>query len=538
MILKKLKNYLRNKFLKVIILIKKILKIFRQIILSSQEKNFIKNNNKIINIKKIKKKTFLIQGFWNYYILLLFKYLLLKKNIHERYEIVAIWPINIYPYKYNENIFYNKLRNFYYFLIQKKWSKLYKSIGAKYFYNLEPDNFKIKNRNYKIATKILKKIKTKKDVLDLKFKNIPVGDLVYDTFLRLGREATLELNHPFLLECIYKTLNALSAISEVDKKHNINVFYSTYSVYIQHGIPVRYLLNKSKSLVFSFGNPLFTSIKKLSKQDSIHTVAYQKFKKNFENLENKKIRIKFAKDELEKKFSGGNDFSTRNNFLPINTYKSKKKIAKIDLSKIDGVLFLHDFFDSPHLWGDLLYPDLYEWAIDTLLEIKKNNLRIAIKSHPNSRIESLKINLKLENMFNDLIWIDKDLSNTFIFKQNNIKFGISCYGTILYEMAYHNKIVISAGSNPTSSFDIAFTPKNINEYKYFLNNAGKLKIKKKQKEEVQKLYYMYFLHDYFYSNDSDLNFVNKINLIKLLYDDMGKIKNFDKKINKKILSDK
>ena len=33
-------------------------------------------------------------------------------------------------------------------------------------------------------------------------------------------------------------------------------------------------------------------------------------------------------------------------------------------------------------------------------------------------------------------------------KQNNIKFGISCYGTILYEMAYHNKIVISAGSNP------------------------------------------------------------------------------------------
>jgi hypothetical protein len=56
-----------------------------------------------------------------------------------------------------------------------------------------------------------------------------VGDLVYDTFLRLGREAPLELNHPFLLECIYKTLNALSAISEVDKKHNINVFYSTYS---------------------------------------------------------------------------------------------------------------------------------------------------------------------------------------------------------------------------------------------------------------------------------------------------------------------
>jgi hypothetical protein len=58
MILKKLKNYLRNKFLKVIILIKKILKIFRQITLSSQEKNFIKNNNKIINIKKIKKKLF------------------------------------------------------------------------------------------------------------------------------------------------------------------------------------------------------------------------------------------------------------------------------------------------------------------------------------------------------------------------------------------------------------------------------------------------------------------------------------------------
>jgi hypothetical protein len=104
---------------------------------------------------------------------------------------------------------------------------------------------------------------------------------------------------------------------------------------------------------------------------------------------------------LNKKFLGKDDFSTRNDFLPINTYKSKKKVDIKKLSEIEGVLFLHDFFDGPHMNGNMIYPDFYEWATDTMNEIQSNKLKIAIKSHPNSRLESLKINYLLQNKYKE-----------------------------------------------------------------------------------------------------------------------------------------
>ena len=515
----------------------KFFNIYSQITLSYQERDFILSN-KIFNQNLEKKnKVFLIQGFWNYYYLLLFKFLIFKEKTNYNYKIIVIWPINLLPRKEIDNIFFfRKLKKFYYNLIRKKWSKLYFSIGASKVYTLKPSNLSVRKKNFLKSKEIFSNIKSKEDLINLKYDNVLIGDLVYDSYLRFAFKATVNLKDPFLIKCIYTAINAFSVAEKLNKDYDIETYFSSYSVYVHHGIIIRYLLFKSSSKVFTFGNMLYSVKKRLSKKDYLDTHSYKSFKKKFETLENKSKKIKLAKIELNKKFLGKDDFSTRNDFLPINTYKSKKKVDIKKLSEIEGVLFLHDFFDGPHMNGNMIYPDFYEWATDTMNEIQSNKLKIAIKSHPNSRLESLKINDLLQNKYKELIWLDKDLSNQIIFKQKNIKYGISCIGSVLYEMSYHNKVVLSAGPNSTSSFNFALNPKNKAQYKYYLENLKKYKPKKNQVNEVCKLYYMYFLDEYYSCRNKNFIFLNNINVIKLLYDDTGNIKKYDNIINKSLSS--
>ena len=94
---------------------------------------------------------------------------------------------------------------------------------------------------------------------------------------------------------------------------------------------------------------------------------------------------------------------------------------------------------------------------------------------------------------------------------NKIDFGISINGSILYELAFFNKIGISASTNPTTSFKVFKDPRTIKEYEYFLLNPEKARIKKKTKIEACKLYYSYFLN-----NNEDLGTdAHKFNLNKL-----------------------
>jgi hypothetical protein len=64
-------------------------------------------------------------------------------------------------------------------------------------------------------------------------------------------------------------------------------------------------------------------------------------------------------------------------YLSTDTYNGERENFKeIDkLKNIDGVLFLQDFYDSPHDWGNLVFIDYYIWTIFTLNTIRKYKLK-------------------------------------------------------------------------------------------------------------------------------------------------------------------
>ena len=125
-----------------------------------------------------------------------------------------------------------------------------------------------------------------------------------------------------------------------------------------------------------------------------------------------------------------------------------------------------------------------------------NNLNIGFKIHPNHLEGSRKILNKIKSKYPQINWIDSRVSNKIIFK-SGIKFGISVYGSILPELAFHKIKPICCGDNPASGYNFIFEAKSIENYNDLILNYKSLKFKKNFKNQLGEFFYM---NNIFFSN--------------------------------------
>ena len=510
--------------------------------LTSNERFFIRNNNFFLKKKKLinnnYKRNIFIQTPNNYYFLLLFKILINEKNLLNKFNIYGLWPQSFYSNQ-NTNTISFKLKEIisssFANLLFYKWQSLYKSIGVKKLIKNNDCYNNSKKKKILLKTQnIINKIKKKDDILKIRINNIFCGDLIYDTYIRYRSKPTVNINDTFLSHIIYKFFINLNILKNIQKKYKISEYYSSYSSYISHGLPIRFFINK-KINTYSCGS-MFSYFKKLNNKRFLHSEHALNFKKIFYSLKNKRNLINLAKKEMKNKFLG--TVVSSNQYLKVNTYNTNNKIKfNKKLNNLFGVVFLHDFFDAPHDQDKLIFNDFFDWTIYTIDLIRKNNLKIAIKPHPNSIAKSINIENELIKKYPEIIWIDRKISNLQIFKLDNFKFGISANGSVLYELPYFNKIGISAGTNPTSAFSFNKNPKSVKEYKKFIfqchNNNKKNNLKKK--DELFSMYYTYCMHD----KDDLKTIARKINLlwekVPLSESDI-KLNIVDSKINSQIIN--
>ncbi len=479
----------------------------RRVFFNKEEKKFIKFNN--FDNNKKSDNIVLVELKENYYGLI-HLYFLLKKKEFKNSKIVGIW---IHPVKRNKG-----LRGFFAFLLdyimdyftKLKWNKIYRILGVNQSIDVNRnfrDNFFIKKSSF--VSKNLK-IKNKKEVLDINLKGIRVGDLIYDQYLRFYGKSTFDVKDVFTFQRLLTYFeNTYKYINNYYLKNKINIKYyiPQNAVYIQ-GLIVRFFVNKNIKTIGGTNSNKY--VKKFTKNDYFHTTKCEDIKRKFEKLDNKKKKIRLSKEQLKKKFSG--KITTELNYVRKSSY-NKNKFYNLK-KRFDVIIFLPNFSDAPHNYGDLVFNDFSEWIYETLNFLKSKNLSVAIKEHPNAWVYSS--NKFVENLkikYKDFIWINKDISNKAIFKKKPL-FGISPYGTVLHEMAYHKIIPIATGRNPYMSYDFVFTPKNKKNFFSLINQAikKKLKFKKNLMNKVAESYYMFFLHD----DDYIKNYSREVNLKQFL----------------------
>ena len=125
--------------------------------------------------------------------------------------------------------------------------------------------------------------------------------------------------------------------------------------------------------------------------------------------------------------------------------------------------------------------------------------------------------------------------NKIIF--NKIKFGISCTGTVLFELAYHGIKAISCGDHPGKDFNFTINAKDKSQYKNILLNIQNINTPNYSKKDL--LIYNYL---YYHSNlDAYENLARKFNLKSIdfnssygLTEFIGKLDKYDKEFNKNI----
>ena len=221
----------------------KIKKIISKIFLDDEEKKFIKLNQSKYK-RNILSNDYIFLEITNNHFSLIHNTFLINDKKFKNKKFIGLWTPCMQRERGLVNFFKFIIKFFILSLEKKKWQKIYKSIGVTEFVFLNDD---FKTNFFKQKNKFIEKtlqIKQKEDYLKIKFKNILVGELMYDFYLRYFKKHQMNFNDKYEIEkvssyvqCYYKNLELLMLKY---KKKNIYRYIPWQACYIQCGIPIRF----------------------------------------------------------------------------------------------------------------------------------------------------------------------------------------------------------------------------------------------------------------------------------------------------------
>lgn len=462
--------------------------ILKNLRLTNREKKFISSSKNIENTdsnKKIIINGSLIDSFF-----LGIVFFLIKINCFNKNNSVFLSGDFFIDYnKRSKFSLFRLIKKVYFYLLIKKKKYIYQNFVDK-FYLLTSLIKPYKKKEFKHKSNVIfLKIKNKNNLLKLKLSKILVGDLIYDTYLRTTNESTVDIkNSRIIKQLIFYTLCLIEACKFFNNC-KFDYFLTRYTTYIQHGVPTRFFLSRGIKVISAGETALGLKIH-TNKKDFYVSNNYEDYRNLFKKIKEKKKLLKLAKKNINKLFL---DKSYKYHYI-----KNNNKSIKFNDSNFKGIIFLNCLLDAPHCYGNLLFSDFYEWIRFTLDFFKKNDYSksIIIKPHPNMVEESMILVKDLMNTYSDFRWISKDTSNKDIFKMRP-SFGISSYGSVLWELAYHKILPIAAGRHPSIAYDFVKTPNSIKDYKILLSNCinGNLNYKVDKKQLYEWFYIHYLFND-------------------------------------------
>jgi hypothetical protein len=334
------------------------------------------------------------------------------------------------------------------------------------------------------------KFKSTNEKLNLVINTIEYSDLIIDSYLRFRPSAFFDVNDPFVRLLIWQVLRDIRQAERYFSKAKPKLYLASSTVYIEHGVVIRVALRQGIP-VLTFGD-LVRFGKRLSLQDVNYTNNCRHYREEFETLDYQADRLTEAENMLNFRLKGGIDPAT--SYMRKSAYVNNDSLE--NLQDLNGVMvvFLHDFYDSPHIYSGLIFCDFWHWICFTIDTLLASNVKFYIKPHPNQIELSAGVLIKLNNKYPNLNWLPIDVNNVQLAKAGII-FGVTVYGTIAHELAFLGIPSIACSDNPHSSFDFCQTATSSEEYASLLKSAGQLTFDKSMlKQQALQFYYMHNLH--------------------------------------------
>ena len=254
---------------------------------------------------------------------------------------------------------------------------------------------------------------------------------------------------------IFKANIIYNIIMQLFKTHNIKMIIGGDDAYILFGLLSQTAIKEDIPVFFIKG---MTNITLRGYDIKYYTSAppYEELYEQYKDNLSDKV-LDFAEKRLIERCNGD---KASLSFMPRERYESRLKLQ--DEPSI--IMFLHDLFDSPGIYGSNLFKSHVDWIESTIGYLKNKKLKFYIKTHPNEREISKNLSSIILNKHKkDIEIIDKDISLVEL-KKTQVRAILTVVGTVAIEAGYIGIPVIAAGRSPYSCGSNIRVPKNISEY--------------------------------------------------------------------------
>lgn len=374
-----------------------------------------------------------------------------------------------------------------------------------------------------IFREILPTLKTKWDLEALEIEGIWVGDLFYDTYLMNYKRATIDMDSPEFFNALLDYIALFVFWKEFFERNEVRAVNVSHCVY-NLAIPLRIAVRR--------GIPAYqANVTHVYRLDARRLFAYNEFfeyRTRFAALprEVREAGLAEARRRIERRFSGevGVDmaYSKKSAYGAARAHRLLK-----DSTRKKILIATHCFFDSPHSYGNNIFPDFYEWLDFLGKTSEETDYEWYIKTHPDYLPGTMEIINSFVDRYPRLTLLPSDASHHQLIAEG-IDVALTVYGTIAFEYAALGIPVINASqNNPHVAYEFNLHPKDVAEYRRMLHGLDSLDLRI-DRNQIYEYYYMRHIH-----HTGDLFFDNYDSTLWSLggYNDQFSPKVYDKWIN-------
>jgi len=374
-------------------------------------------------------------------------------------------------------------------LINNQWARVYSVLIGPVAYRSQPLFWRSFLTKYSgTALNLWDNMKALDKPEQLIVNDIQIGDLVIDTYLRFRPSPRFDVNDHFVLMILRQALRDLDLAYKYFSSQKPQLYLSSYSCYVMHGIPARVAVSLGIN-VRTYGN-YFTPGNKLTREHLFHVADTSQYRDRFDSLSpsQKQIALEMSNAGLQSRLSGGIDAAT------IYMKESAYEISGEAVPDVGGsvVVFLHDFFDSPHGgYKDLLFTDFWAWICFTIVTLQDGGVPFWIKPHPNQISQGELVLVELKKKFPEARFLSSRITNNELV-QSGMCCGVTVYGTVAHELAYLGVPSIACARHPHFTFDFCRTAKSIEQYRFMLLSPNFCPLSKDEmRQQALAFYYMH-----------------------------------------------
>ena len=438
------------------------------------------------------------------------------KNNYKDVILLDLFPFNpwIHFYSYISNLLSKKLKAktlfFYFDLYQGNQSKIelfISKLKSIYFsFNVEEGiseyKFVVSKNEKKKYDHLFSKINfDRKKLANYKYKNIKIGDLIYDTYLRIYYVPTIKINDIKLKKIFFRAHKIFDEVEKFFKCNNVKCVIPSHVCYINFGIISRIAFKNKIPIIKIFSKNRGNASYRILKVDSNHLTEeppYFNYKKTFKKFNNKlKLKaLKIGKKSIEDRISGS--FDPNLPYMTVSSFNNKKFELKSNSQKKKIIIFPHCYFDNPHRYRFMIFDDFYlqvKYFLDLSKEFK--NYDWYYKPHPNELRSELNVHKNILSDYPNVKYLDKDISHKDILKLKP-SCVITNHGTLSHEYAYFKIPVINTGDNPHINYKFCLHLKSKKQIRKVIKNIDTYK--KKINFDRKEIYQYMYLHYHYFPN--------------------------------------